>query len=89
MWNAPASFPVTASISIARDHPLRCSGGLGQCPPPLSPGREIVDTLIDLPLVLPPTVAGLALLLAFGRMGLIGGFFYDYGISIAFTTLAM
>ncbi|HOU81483.1 MAG TPA: molybdate ABC transporter permease subunit, partial [Methanoregulaceae archaeon] len=41
------------------------------------PGREILDTLIDLPLVLPPTVAGLALLMAFGRMGLIGGIFYD------------
>ncbi|HOW32983.1 MAG TPA: ABC transporter permease [Methanoregulaceae archaeon] len=53
------------------------------------PGREIVDTLIDLPLVLPPTVAGLALLMAFGRMGLIGGFFYNFGISIAFTTLAV
>ena len=36
------------------------------------PGRTIVDALIDLPIVLPPTVAGVALLTAFGRRGLIG-----------------
>jgi molybdate transport system permease protein len=52
-------------------------------------GREIVDTLIDLPLVLPPAVAGIALLMAFGRSGLIGKFLYGFGISIAFTTLAV
>jgi molybdate transport system permease protein len=33
-------------------------------------GKEIIDTLVDLPLVLPPTAAGLALLLTFGRQGL-------------------
>ncbi|KUG19509.1 molybdenum transport system permease protein modb [hydrocarbon metagenome] len=52
-------------------------------------GREFVDTIIDLPLVLPPAVAGLALLMAFGRMGIIGRYFYESGISIAFTTLAV
>ncbi|MEO9256538.1 MAG: molybdate ABC transporter permease subunit, partial [Tepidiformaceae bacterium] len=35
-------------------------------------GKSIVDALIDLPIVLPPTVAGVALLTAFGRRGLIG-----------------
>ena len=35
-------------------------------------GKSIVDALIDLPIVLPPTVAGVALLTAFGRKGLIG-----------------
>ena len=36
------------------------------------PGKRVVEVLVDLPMVLPPTVAGLALLLAFGRMGLGG-----------------
>lgn len=36
------------------------------------PGRSIVDALIDLPIVLPPTVAGVALLPAFGRRGIVG-----------------
>ncbi len=36
------------------------------------PGRNLVETLTDLPIVLPPAVAGLGLLLAFGRYGLIG-----------------
>ncbi len=36
------------------------------------PGRAIADALIDLPIVLPPTVAGVALLTAFGRRGLVG-----------------
>ena len=35
-------------------------------------GRNILDTLIDLPMVLPPSVAGIALLIAFGRRGMIG-----------------
>src|SRR5688500_14313705 len=35
-------------------------------------GRDAVDTLIDLPMTMPPVVAGVALLLTFGRMGLLG-----------------
>ncbi|MDD5142713.1 ABC transporter permease [Methanoregula sp.] len=53
------------------------------------PGKVIVDTLIDLPLVLPPAVAGFALLVLYGRMGLLGKYFHMMGISIAFTTLAV
>jgi molybdate transport system permease protein len=52
-------------------------------------GRQIVDTLIDLPMVLPPAVAGIALLLAFGRRGLFGQYFDDLGIHIAFTQVAV
>src|ERR671914_308816 len=36
------------------------------------PGKRLLEVLIELPMVLPPTVAGLALLLAFGRNGLAG-----------------
>jgi molybdate transport system permease protein len=53
------------------------------------PGRALVDTLIDLPLVLPPAVAGLGLLLLYGRTGLIGRYLDIFGITIAFSTLAV
>ena len=53
------------------------------------PGKVIIDSLIDLPLVLPPAVAGLALLVLWGRAGLLGQYFSLSGISIAFTTLAV
>lgn len=53
------------------------------------PGRNIVDTITDLPIVLPPTVAGLALLTAFGANGLLGQYFSLFGIKIAFTTTAV
>ncbi|MDV0443698.1 ABC transporter permease [Methanorbis rubei] len=52
-------------------------------------GRDIVDTLTDLPIVLPPTVAGLALLMAFGRNGLLGQYLSVFGVQIAFTTVAV
>lgn len=52
-------------------------------------GRGALDTLIDLPMVLPPSVAGIALLLAFGRRGLFGQFLDDAGVSIAFTSVAV
>lgn len=53
------------------------------------PGKRLVETLVTLPMVLPPTVAGLGLLLAFGRSGLVGGALEGFGISIPFTTLAV
>ena len=52
-------------------------------------GQRLVEVLIDLPTVLPPAVAGLALLMAFGRRGLIGGWLQALGIEIAFTPLAV
>ena len=52
-------------------------------------GRAALDTLIDLPIVLPPLVAGIALLLAFGRRGLLGQHFSVIGIDIAFTQTAV
>ncbi len=53
------------------------------------PGIQLVDTLIDLPIVLPPAVAGIALLMAFGRYGLIGQWLTPFGITIGFTTVAV
>jgi molybdate transport system permease protein len=52
-------------------------------------GKWLVEALVDLPIVLPPAVAGLALLLAFGRRGLLGGTLELIGLSIPFTTLAV
>jgi molybdate transport system permease protein len=53
-------------------------------------GREALDTLIDLPMVLPPAVAGVALLMAFGRRGILGPTLSDtFGLEIPFTTLAV
>ena len=52
-------------------------------------GRSWLELLIDLPLVLPPSVAGLALLMAFGRRGLLGGALGAIGVSLPFTTAAV
>jgi molybdate transport system permease protein len=52
-------------------------------------GRNVVDTLVDLPMVLPPAVAGIALLLVFGRRGLLGPGLEAAGISVVFTPLAV
>ena len=48
-----------------------------------------VDGMVELPIVLPPVVAGVAMLMAFGRGGLIGGPLDDAGIDISFTTTAV
>jgi molybdate transport system permease protein len=52
-------------------------------------GMGLVDSLVDLPIVLPPAVAGLALLLTFGRRGLFGGPLSAMGIELPFTTAAV
>jgi len=52
-------------------------------------GNALLDTLVDLPMVLPPSVAGIALLVAFGRVGLVGSRLDDVGVSIAFTQVAV
>jgi molybdate transport system permease protein len=48
-----------------------------------------LETLVDLPTVLPPSVAGLALLMAFGRRGLLGPLLSSWGIELAFTQAAV
>jgi molybdate transport system permease protein len=52
-------------------------------------GRSLVITIVEIPLVLPPAVAGLALLVAFGRFGLLGGTLDALGIDLAFTPAAV
>jgi molybdate transport system permease protein len=53
------------------------------------PGRAVVLTLIELPLVLPPAVAGIGLLAAFGRAGLLGDELGALGLQIPFTQTAV
>ncbi len=50
---------------------------------------RVLRSMITLPMVLPPVVAGLALLITWGRRGLIGTYLQIFGINIAFTTVAV
>ena len=52
-------------------------------------GKWLVEAFVDLPIVLPPAVAGLALLLVFGRRGLLAGPMQAAGVDIAFTVVAV
>jgi molybdate transport system permease protein len=52
-------------------------------------GRSVAITLVELPLVMPPAVAGLALLVAFGRLGLLGHTLDALGIDLAFSQAAV
>lgn len=51
--------------------------------------RTFVEYIVDMPVVLPPAVAGIALLMAFGRQGLIGKLFNIFGIQISFSMAAV
>lgn len=54
------------------------------------PGKSLVETLISLPLVLPPVATGLILLKIFGRKGPVGGWLHtNFGIDIVFTKTAV
>jgi molybdate transport system permease protein len=52
-------------------------------------GKVIVELVVDLPLVLPPLIAGIALLLAFGRNGVLGRPLDSIGLRLPFTTAAV
>ena len=52
-------------------------------------GKGWIEAIVDLPIVLPPSVAGLALLLVFGRRGLLSAPFEVLGISVPFTVVAV
>lgn len=52
-------------------------------------GKTFLELVIDLPIVLPPSVAGIALLIAFGRQGMFGSVLNSLGIHLPFTTTAV
>ena len=79
---------VTTAISLV-DH-RRPGPAAGVRPrPPAVPRQGLARGVVDLPIVLPPSVAGLALLLVFGRRGLLSAPFELLGISVPFTTIAV
>lgn len=53
------------------------------------PLRRSLNLLLELPIVLPPAVAGLALLVTFGRRGAFGDVLATFGVSLPFTTAAV
>lgn len=53
------------------------------------PGKRLISVLVELPIVLPPAVAGLALLVAFGRRGLLGPTLESVGVILPFSTAAV
>lgn len=54
------------------------------------PGRRYVRALVTIPMVIPPVVGGVALLLAFGRRGVLGQYLYEwFDYQIPFTTVAV
>lgn len=52
-------------------------------------GKSVIETMVDLPLAIPPAVAGVALLMAFGRTGILGSLLEHWGLTVAFTTVAV
>jgi molybdate transport system permease protein len=53
------------------------------------PGRALVETIVSLPLVMPPVATGLILLMLFSRRGALGGFLERLGIDVVFTWKAV
>src|SRR3712207_4413198 len=51
--------------------------------------KRIINLVIEMPLVLPPAVAGLLLLIAFGKHGLLGKYLYTIGIELPFSFVAV
>ena len=51
------------------------------------PGRAFLRGVVAVPMVLPPVVGGVALLEAFGRRGVVGGFLDDFGVVLSLSTV--
>ena len=84
LWLSLATTAVTLVITVVFGGPLAFVLARRQFT-----GKWLVEALVDLPIVLPPSVAGLALLIAFGRRGLLGGVLDVAGVGIPFTTVAV
>ena len=75
---------LTALLTILFGTPLAYVFARGRFPL-----RRMLNILLELPIVLPPAVAGLALLVAFGRRGVFGDALSAFGVSLPFTTAAV
>jgi molybdate transport system permease protein len=79
-----ATTAVSLAVTVALGLPLAMLLARGRFR-----GSWLVEAIVDLPIVMPPAVAGLALLLVFGRRGLLGGALESAGLTIPFTTAAL
>jgi NifC-like ABC-type porter/molybdate ABC transporter, permease protein len=84
LWLSLVTTSVSLLITVALGLPLAIVLARRQFR-----GKGWLETVVDLPIVLPPSVAGLALLLVFGRRGLLAAPFEFLGISVPFTTIAV
>jgi molybdate transport system permease protein len=84
MWVTLLTTTGTLLVSIAAGTPLAYLLARRNFP-----GRWLIETITDLPLVLPPVTAGLALLMAFGRRGVLGPQLEMLGIQLPFTMSAV
>lgn len=79
-----ATTAISTSLSLLLGIPLAYLLARGDLP-----GRKVIDLIVDLPLVLPPLVAGLGLLLVFGENGLASPILHMLGIHVVFTRVAV
>ena len=84
LWLSARTTVVSLVLVVATGTPLAwwMATGSGR-------GTRVVEALVDLPIVLPPAVVGIALLETFGRSGLFGTQLVALGIQVPFTTLAV
>jgi molybdate transport system permease protein len=84
LWLSLVTTAITLSITVGLGLPLAFVLARRQFR-----FKGWLEAIVDLPIVLPPAVAGLALLLVFGRRGLLSAPFEILGISVPFTTIAV
>jgi molybdate transport system permease protein len=84
LWVTLITTVATLLVSISLGTPLAYLLARKQFP-----GKWLIETVTDLPLVLPPVTAGLALLMAFGRRGILGPHLEVMGIELPFTMPAV
>ena len=84
LWLSFMTTAISLAITVALGLPLAFVMARRQFR-----GKGWLESVVDLPIVLPPSVAGLALLLVFGRRGLLAEPFELLGVSIPFTTIAV
>jgi molybdate transport system permease protein len=84
LWLSLATTAVSLVVTVALGFPLAIVLARRSFR-----GKSLLEAVVDLPIVLPPSVAGLALLLVFGRRGLLSAPFDFFGIIVPFTTIAV
>lgn len=84
LWLSVYTTAISLVLTIACGTPIALLLARGRLP-----GASWLEPVLVLPMVLPPAVAGLALLLTFGRLGLVGSILAPLGVEIPLTTVAV